>query len=304
MRDYDDYGDDSIRLYTPVFQRVIILTAVIVAVPVMMWTITTFVRGYIARPKVPALERVATVIAPARAPTTAAPSPAAPPDQPVAAPSRPDLGTGPDSKKGPPPPATADTAAATALPKAINPSPIQAAPAQTSPAQAAQVQTSPVQTSPIRAPSPAIAARPAAATADTQTASIGTAPTGPASSPAQTSRPADNTAVAAVSTSSDRGLAWPNPNASGARSFSAPAPTATAPPVPPPPQMATTEILPAGEPIRGPIPLPRHRPGIFAMVASGPVPLPRARPGAVPAETSSPVTIPPYHFEPGMGINY
>jgi hypothetical protein len=50
--------------------------------------------------------------------------------------------------------------------------------------------------------------------------------------------------------------------------------------------------------------LPRHRPGIFAMVASGPVPLPRARPGAVPAETSSPVTIPPYHFEPGMGINY
>ena len=174
MRDYDDYGDDSIRLYTPVFQRVIILTAVIVAVPVMMWTITTFVRGYVARPKVPALERVATVIAPARAPATAVPSPAAPPDQP----------------------------------------------------------------------------------------------------------------------------------GSGAPSFSAPAPTATAPPVPPPPQMARTEILRAGEPIRGPIPLPRHRPGIFAMVASGPVPLPRARPGAVPAETSSPVTIPPYHFEPGMGINY
>ena len=293
MRDYDDYGDDSIRLYTPVFQRVVILTAVIVAVPVMMWTITTFVRGYVARPKVPALERVATVIAPARAPATAVPSPAAPPDQPGSgAPWRPDLGMGPDSKKGPPPPATADTAAV--LPKAINPPPIQTAP----------VQTSPVQASPIRAPSPAIAARPAAATADTQTASIGAAPTGPAPSPAQTPRPADNTAVASVSTSSDRGLAWPNPNASGAPSFSAPAPTATAPPVPPPPQMARTEILPAGEPIRGPIPLPRHRPGIFAMVASGPVPLPGARPGAVPAETSSPVTIPPYHFEPGMGINY
>src|SRR6266704_1495451 len=54
MREYDDYGeyrDDHIRLYTPVLQRVIILTAVIIAVPVLMWTVTTFVRSYVARPK-------------------------------------------------------------------------------------------------------------------------------------------------------------------------------------------------------------------------------------------------------------
>jgi hypothetical protein len=56
MREYDDYGeyrDDHIRLYTPVLQRVTILTAVIIAVPVLMWTVTTFVRSYVARPKVP-----------------------------------------------------------------------------------------------------------------------------------------------------------------------------------------------------------------------------------------------------------
>ena len=46
MREHDDYyNDENIRLYTPVLQRVIILAAVIIAVPVMMWTITTFVRG-------------------------------------------------------------------------------------------------------------------------------------------------------------------------------------------------------------------------------------------------------------------
>ena len=55
MRDYDD---DNIRLYTPVLQRVIILLAVIIAVPVVMWTITTFVRTYVAPPKAPTFQRM------------------------------------------------------------------------------------------------------------------------------------------------------------------------------------------------------------------------------------------------------
>ena len=55
MRDYDD---DNIRLYTPVLQRVIILAAVIIAVPVVMWTITTFVRTYVAPPKAPTFQRL------------------------------------------------------------------------------------------------------------------------------------------------------------------------------------------------------------------------------------------------------
>src|SRR5215471_10849296 len=95
MREYDDYDDENIRLYTPVLQRVIILAAVVIAVPVMMWTITTFVRSYIARPKLPALEHVASANLPARIPTIAlsppgpAPSPA---DQ--SAPQRVDGGLG------------------------------------------------------------------------------------------------------------------------------------------------------------------------------------------------------------------
>ena len=53
MREYDD---DNIRLYTPVLQRIIILVAVIIAVPVVMWTITAFVRTYVAPPKVPTFQ--------------------------------------------------------------------------------------------------------------------------------------------------------------------------------------------------------------------------------------------------------
>jgi len=80
MREYDDYDDENIRLYTPVLQRVIILAAVIIAVPVLMWTITTFVRSYVARPRVPTLEQLASTNMPARssaissAPPISAPS--------------------------------------------------------------------------------------------------------------------------------------------------------------------------------------------------------------------------------------
>ena len=86
MREYDD---ENIRLYTPVLQRVIILLAVIIAVPVVMWTITTVVRTYVAPPKVPTFQRMtenqpadtasdATQAAPAPAPAAGQPqSPAA-----------------------------------------------------------------------------------------------------------------------------------------------------------------------------------------------------------------------------------
>src|ERR1700758_5247258 len=101
MRDYDDYGeyvDDSIRLHTPILQRVLILAAVIIAVPVIMWTITAFVRSYVARPKAPVLQQVASTESPAAArlgsqvPATTAPAanqPAPPPraDTPVPVPS-------------------------------------------------------------------------------------------------------------------------------------------------------------------------------------------------------------------------
>src|SRR5579862_9570768 len=50
MREYDD--DDNIKHYAPVLRRIIILVAVITAVPVMLWTITAFMHTYIAQPTI------------------------------------------------------------------------------------------------------------------------------------------------------------------------------------------------------------------------------------------------------------
>src|SRR5262245_10614945 len=51
MREYDE-DDYNTRSYAPVLRRVIILVAVIIAVPVMMWTATNFIRSYVG-PKTP-----------------------------------------------------------------------------------------------------------------------------------------------------------------------------------------------------------------------------------------------------------
>ena len=50
MREYDD--DSNIQHYAPVLRRIIILVAVITAVPVMLWTITAFMQTYIAQPTI------------------------------------------------------------------------------------------------------------------------------------------------------------------------------------------------------------------------------------------------------------
>ena len=57
MREYDD--DSNIQHYAPVLRRIIILVAVITAVPVMLWTITAFMHTYIAQPTIPAPQPLA-----------------------------------------------------------------------------------------------------------------------------------------------------------------------------------------------------------------------------------------------------
>ncbi len=47
--------DDEFRHYVPLLRRIIILVAVITAVPVVLWTITAFVRTYVGPPKDPDL---------------------------------------------------------------------------------------------------------------------------------------------------------------------------------------------------------------------------------------------------------
>ena len=87
MREYED--DSSIQHYAPVLRRIIILVAVITAVPVMLWTITAFMHTYIAQPTIPAprpLAAATAAVAPtspaADAATTSPPTLAAAPSQP------------------------------------------------------------------------------------------------------------------------------------------------------------------------------------------------------------------------------
>ncbi len=55
MRDVDEH----IQLYVPVLRRIVVLVAVIIAVPVVLWTITVFVHTYVAPPKVPTFRSLA-----------------------------------------------------------------------------------------------------------------------------------------------------------------------------------------------------------------------------------------------------
>jgi hypothetical protein len=60
--------EDQFRQYMPVLRRLIILVAVLVAIPVAMWTITSVVRTYVGPPKVPTFRPMAA------APSTAGPN--------------------------------------------------------------------------------------------------------------------------------------------------------------------------------------------------------------------------------------
>jgi hypothetical protein len=51
--------DDEIGHYVPLLRRIIILVAVITAIPVVLWTITAFVRSYVGPPKIPTFHQLA-----------------------------------------------------------------------------------------------------------------------------------------------------------------------------------------------------------------------------------------------------
>ena len=51
--------DDDLRHYVPLLRRIIILVAVIIAVPVILWTITVFVRTYVGPPRMPTFHQLA-----------------------------------------------------------------------------------------------------------------------------------------------------------------------------------------------------------------------------------------------------
>jgi len=237
MRD----DEDNIRQYLPVLRRIIILVAVLTAIPVVMWTITAFVRSHIAPPRAPDLRPMAIVPASPPAATTAA---AAAPDQ-----------------------STAQSAgAAQAVPSNAS------AYAPTNDAAAAPADATPTGATPTFKTA---AVAPSAGTPDDAT---------PPARPPESSGPADNGTArpadsAAPDQSSDNGGAqvaarpqdpvWPT------------APTAA----------AAGDDLPPGEPISGPVPLPRKRPTSFTMAGNIPLPAPRPEAAGAGAPESQPTPI-------------
>jgi len=51
--------DNEFVHYVPILRRIIVLVAVVTAVPVVLWTITSFVRAYVAPAKVPTFHQLA-----------------------------------------------------------------------------------------------------------------------------------------------------------------------------------------------------------------------------------------------------
>jgi len=50
--------DDGLGHYVPILRRIIVLVAVIIAVPVMLWTITVFVHTYVGPPRLPTFHQL------------------------------------------------------------------------------------------------------------------------------------------------------------------------------------------------------------------------------------------------------
>jgi hypothetical protein len=167
MREYDD--DSNIQHYAPVLRRIIILVAVITAVPVMLWTITAFMHTYIAQPTIPAPRPLAA------ATDTAAPANPAPdmatantpaPSQP--APAATDARATDDGRGD----RTRDSAGNNAAPNvqvastaALSPAP-SAAPAAPSASAAVTVQAAPAAPAPSVFPNPPFVTQPQPAASD------------------------------------------------------------------------------------------------------------------------------------------
>jgi hypothetical protein len=280
-----EYADDNIRRYARVLQRMVIVAAVIIALPVMMWTISIFIRSYGAQLKIPTFQHL-TLSESTQSPPPASPVAASnsPPHtaQPAPAPglvdtvARDDDGRAPlpdtNAQKGPlleQPAGDANPASDPRLRGTLgSPPPIPTVTGSS---------TSPPVTTPAAAP-PDAAAPPAPAPTAAVTPRIATKGLGPTDA-----------------ASTNRGFAWPDSNAD--------TPSFIAPPQPPTiAETAPTATLPALEPIKGRIPLPRHRPSARAMTAgvtapTAPLPLPRVRPTDAPVDTF-PATNAPYGSEP------
>ncbi len=262
--------DDNIQLYIPVLRRIIILVAVIIAVPVVLWTITAFVRTYVAPPKVPTFRSLAEQALAEAAQKAAAQSG---PVQSLAptvqqANSEETTATIVEARatatdaRGPGPDASADAARGAFLgDRARNGDASAAAdfPKVVATAAAAPMAAAIAPAAPVVPTGPKVAAVTPAAPAKAALAGL-PAPSGQIMTSTPDAVPNKDAAVADQQQPS---AAWSSPPA---------------------------EALPAAEPISGPVPLPRRRPHLLAMAPtsmaqSAAIPIPRDRPAAAPEAT-------------------
>jgi hypothetical protein len=66
------HDDDHSQSFGPVLRRIAILAVIITAVPVMLWSITAFMRTYVAQPVIPSARPLALVASPNAASATSA----------------------------------------------------------------------------------------------------------------------------------------------------------------------------------------------------------------------------------------
>jgi len=292
-----EYEDDNIRLYMPILQRIIILVAIIIAVPVVMWTITTAVRTYVAPPGTPTFQRMTenqpsdtTSGEPRAAPIPAPAVPAAPAAQQGEA-------ATPAAQMAN---ATTASSADTRTPLLEIKKPVAAVQPQLGPAPANTPATGPTAAT---QPAAAINAQPGAGlTAAGRATPALPASAAPAAIGTDIAAKSDNAAGPAAS---DRAIVWPNPQVSAPPQIGTDTASATEPAPPQPTAVGDTaaEELPAANPIAGTVPLPRRRPNDVAMLQpglQGIVPLPRARPADAPADASATSDTSGPGYDPGM----
>lgn len=52
--------DEQLRHFTPLLRRIVVIVALLTAAPVVLWSITAFVRSYVGPPQLPSFRRLAT----------------------------------------------------------------------------------------------------------------------------------------------------------------------------------------------------------------------------------------------------
>ena len=287
-------GDDEhILNYAPMLRRIIILVAIITAVPVMLWTITAFMRTYVAQPTIPAARPMtAAMLAPPSVSADATDAPRLAPI--VEARATATDARGPDIDSNP-----TDAQFATAAPvvtASIAPRPAADPPAAASPLPA-------VKPTPVAAttpwPTPGAPEQPPSIAPETIADAL------PPPDPIVGRVPLPPHRPKTLALASEKSPAHPAPAA---------APTTVDPPTAPngplpqdqqPQQPATAadtaaDALPPSDPIAGQVPLPRHRPNVVAALVEGGVPVPRARPAITPEPAPGTDADTPANYDPGM----